>query len=348
MENSTPDPAVAPVTKSTLKDRLPTWEWVVVLTLYIALLGIGVSYWWVQQITQISAPQAVSLVPAPAVRALFLEVTNPNPDNVALGDLLTVEGQTLPNIPVVFYTETQASEAESDASGHFSGTILLDPGINSLVVTAVTEDGEEKTLALDVVLDNQVLGENTEKQSVARGLIKKLTSDELTPLVDNETVVVNAKNKPVKLSIIKRGDKALVLITDATGAGKRRAAKVFVQSATDSGKLASKRRAVQGVIQTISGSIITLAHQIKTNRQFVITIGPGTLYKIKGIANPTLADLKVGDRIVAVADNSSGDVWLAKTIFVTPGRAKGIVRPSATPTELATPSATPETATPTP
>ena len=64
---------------------------------------------------------------------------------------MLVKGQTLPNSTVVIYSNTDETDVESDASGNFEGTTLLATGSNSLVVTAFSDTGEEKSVSLDIV-----------------------------------------------------------------------------------------------------------------------------------------------------------------------------------------------------
>lgn len=90
-------------------------------------------------------------VPAP----LFLTLESPSDETLVENNTLVVKGKTLPNTTVVFYTEENDGSAESNASGEFEGTIPLVSGINTLTVAAFGENGEEESMTVDVVYDQE-------------------------------------------------------------------------------------------------------------------------------------------------------------------------------------------------
>lgn len=191
--------------------------------------------------------------------------------------------------------------------------------------------------------------------------------------IDKTTKVVGKDKKTLRLNQLKLKDKVAIISTDsanATGSGKKKALKIFVKqlNATESAEL--KKRAVHGIIQSMSGSLLTVVHQIQQDRATNVLINSATVIKSKNQTATGSASLQVGQRIVALGDPQTDGSLLAKRIHVIPGKAKGVFKrfnvatPSATispsasasptltiaPTETTTPSATPtlsETPTPT-
>jgi len=98
-------------------------------------------------------PQPIAVAPAATStpQPLFLTLTSPKSGELAVNEEMLVKGQTLPNSTVVIYSNTDETDVESDASGNFEGTTLLATGSNSLVVTAFSDTGEEKSVSLDIV-----------------------------------------------------------------------------------------------------------------------------------------------------------------------------------------------------
>lgn len=161
-------------------------------------------------------------------------------------------------------------------------------------------------------------------------------------VVSGATKVVGQDLKTLRVSQIKPNDMVAVLSSDsgtATGAG--RPVKIFVKDASASAQ--SKRRAVQGLIQSISGNTIILVHQIHRERTYTVFFNEQTIIKMKDSTASGSAQLQPGMRIAAVGDLVPGGI-LAKRIHVIPGKATGIFKkqPFATPSGGAgTPSATP-------
>ena len=111
----------------------------------------------------ISLPLLRSLTPGPELavsttplqKPLFLNLASPADGDVILGSEIMVKGKTLPNVTVLFFTETDENSVESDENGNFSGSLNLSNGINPLTVVAISRKGEEKTLNLNVVYDEE-------------------------------------------------------------------------------------------------------------------------------------------------------------------------------------------------
>ena len=92
--------------------------------------------------------------PENTVQPLTLNLESPADETIVVSDRITVKGKTLPKTTVVFYTDSDANSIESDASGYFEGTINLSSGINTLTVEAFADNGEEKSISLDIVYDS--------------------------------------------------------------------------------------------------------------------------------------------------------------------------------------------------
>lgn len=84
-----------------------------------------------------------------------LSIESPVEGTVITDNQVLVKGKTSPNATVVFYSDEQENSVDSDTSGNFEGTIALARGINSLTVTAFAENGDEKSLTLDIVNDTK-------------------------------------------------------------------------------------------------------------------------------------------------------------------------------------------------
>jgi hypothetical protein len=98
----------------------------------------------------------VSTIPVqPTPQELTLVLVSPVDEALAVEDEILVSGTTLPNATVAIYTESDETSLEADATGAFETTVQLSPGINSLNVTSFTNDGQEKTVSLNVIYDNE-------------------------------------------------------------------------------------------------------------------------------------------------------------------------------------------------
>jgi hypothetical protein len=299
--------------------------------------------------TPTPTPILVQAEPAPE---LSLSLTSPTIDTIADGKMLKVSGVTLPDTPVVFLTENFDNTVQSDETGAFDGEIELESGVNTLTVTAMADNGDEKSVTREIVFDDRVLGVNSEKSKFDNSQGKKFVQNNVEMItklyqVDKNTKYADEKNKPLKSNGVKLKDKAIAIIEngEATPPGQlKKALKIFIRSATDSAELRlSKRRAVQGAVASISGSTITLTHQTQRDRQYQVIFSGQTKVIIKGIENPTPADILVGQRIVATGNVSGTGAILATRIFVIPGKATGLLNKQPVtpfPTSVSTPSAT--------
>jgi len=344
-------PQVTPPKESLWRKKLHFWQWFTVFTSFSLLLASCIGFWWTNKFSGSLSEPGVTLWRPARVEAMFLEVTSPADGLITgIGDLV-VSGRTLPGVPVLFFTENSENSVDSGPDGTFSAPLQVQPGMNTLTVTAVGEDGTEATRFLDVAMDDAVLGKNTEKdnpsvdknaprkdngrvlvgevQEVKPGKVTVKDSGKKNPdaaSIDASTIILNSKNKPLKITGVKLNDKTLVLLAEngtATGAA-RKAIKVYVRTASESATLASKRQAIHGIVTGISGPVVTIAHQIQRDRIYTFSVFDTTVIKIKGIEAASLAQVPVGSRVSAVMDRDAGGGWVAKWLHVIPGKATGI------------------------
>lgn len=165
--------------------------------------------------------------------------------------------------------------------------------------------------------------------------------------IDRETKIVGQDKKTLKLEQIKSKDKVAVFGTKDKDNKIQKVTKLMVKQATSSATTSaqiSKRQAIQGVITNISGSIITVAHQIHRDRIFQVLIDSQTQIKDPKVATGS-AKLQVGQRIAAVGENKGNNSILARLIHIIPGKATGVFKKNPLSTNSGTPvsstSATP-------
>ncbi len=89
----------------------------------------------------------------PSTAPLTLDLDSPAEGELAVNDEILVRGVTLPDTVVLAYTDTDDASVTSDDSGKFETTLVLAEGINTVNVTAFSDDGQEKTVSLDIVRD---------------------------------------------------------------------------------------------------------------------------------------------------------------------------------------------------
>lgn len=120
-----------------------------ILALVLVLVAVGaVAFIYYKSTYKDSSPVSQT-------SPLLLALESPTEGSVISDDQVLVKGKTSPNSTVVFYTDLEENSVDSDSSGKFEGTIKLSAGINTLTVTAFAENGNEKTLTLDIVNDTK-------------------------------------------------------------------------------------------------------------------------------------------------------------------------------------------------
>lgn len=109
------------------------------------------------------APRATpTMVPEPTPAALFLNI------DTKLGSVdgeMLVSGRTLPDSAVVIYTDSDETNVQSDSTGSFEGTLLVSPEDQYIHAAVFAADGQEKTTTLELVQEEEVLGESTQERA---------------------------------------------------------------------------------------------------------------------------------------------------------------------------------------
>lgn len=118
-----------------------------ILILAIAAAGILAYYYF-------TAGQGNPVLPV-SQNTLTLALESPIEDTLITDNRVLVKGKTLPGTTVAFYTDADTNSVEADASGNFEGTVGLVEGINTLTITAFSENGEEKSTTMDIVNDHE-------------------------------------------------------------------------------------------------------------------------------------------------------------------------------------------------
>ncbi len=339
--------------KALLKKSLTRKQSVFILggTFLAAISLLSFSYWQIIKLTPSngSPPLITGSVVKPV---LGLSLESPASGDIILDGVVTVKGKAQPKSTIVFFTETDENSVETDTQGNFQGTLALETGINTLTILAIAQNGKEETLTLDLVYDeDQVKGKKTsetppgqvkkEEAKPAKALIgevEEITDDSITVInkgkskvktkVDKATKIIGSDKKALKLSSLQAEDVAAVITTDdaeATDSGKpKRATKIYVKRAKNMKQ--SKRRAVHGIITSIDGNTITLAHQIQRDRTYTIVATEETIVKIKGVTDASLDVLEIGQRIAAVGELSEEGGLVVKRIHLIAGGAGGIFK----------------------
>ena len=92
--------------------------------------------------------------PTPA-RELTLTLDSPADQTLAVQDEILISGTTTPGATVAVYTEEDEVIVETDPAGRFETTVTLVPGINSLNINAFLPEGQEKSVSLTIVYDDE-------------------------------------------------------------------------------------------------------------------------------------------------------------------------------------------------
>lgn len=292
----------------------------------------------------------------------------PQEGSVINEELIAVSGKTLPNSVVAIYSSTDITSTESDNDGNFLTDLYLSPGINTLTITAYGKTSEN-TVEINVVYDDSVMGVKTDKsnspaqeksaaaiknikdEKASVGKIDSVNSSSLTIgtinskketiQIDKDTKIIGENNKQIQVSMLDPSQIVAVVKaqnktgdSSASGSPSEKALKIYVKENNQ----VRKRNSVQGVVLSINENFLTLIHQVQNNRQYQIVIDENTRYKVKGVENATIADVKTGFRIIVIGDNNDDSSITAKMIHVIPAVAEGIlikqnILPTETPAE---------------
>ncbi|KKS98094.1 MAG: hypothetical protein UV73_C0003G0036 [Candidatus Gottesmanbacteria bacterium GW2011_GWA2_43_14] len=88
---------------------------------------------------------------------MFLTLEYPEADSIAVDQETLVKGRTLPGSTVLIFTDADEETVQSDSQGNFETTIVLSDTSDVLSVTAVSPQGEEKTLDLEINVNAEEL-----------------------------------------------------------------------------------------------------------------------------------------------------------------------------------------------
>lgn len=162
-QSSVPTPTPTPVPAPAAPAPLPTPKSQVrtpfIIALVLSFVAAGAitvlfKYFPLQpSAPQPSQPPIAYTAPTPTPAPLTLTLTSPKDGELAVNSEIIVEGVTAPDTTVVIFTEDDETTVESDSTGKFSTTVTLSAGINTLVITAFSDNGEEKGLSIDIVYD---------------------------------------------------------------------------------------------------------------------------------------------------------------------------------------------------
>lgn len=121
----------------------------ILILMIISVLAIG-GYLYLTKFNTANLP-SLPQQPFSESPKFFLSLESPNSNTVAVNDQALIKGKTLPNTTIVMYNETGEAALESDQNGNFQGMLQLLPGDNVLTVTAFSDNGDEKSLNINIV-----------------------------------------------------------------------------------------------------------------------------------------------------------------------------------------------------
>lgn len=146
--------------------------------------------------------------------------------------------------------------------------------------------------------------------------------------------VVGKNSNKGKIGIGQLEDLFHRLATDSSGLKKelkrRKLAHIMIRPATPAAQV--KRHAVEGMISSINGDMVTLVHQIQQSRTYQIQILPTTIVTQRGATPSATVQLTVGERVIVMGVPSTQGVLQATRIHIIPGASPGSPLPTGLPT----------------
>ncbi len=246
--------------------------------------------------------------------ARMVAVLPPIPVRALNGQVTKVEGQTL-----TINTRNGEKVLLADENTHFRVPDLEQPSLADIKigdrVLALVRLQEGSTLLAKMVT---VLPEDTLRPAHLRGRVIQVEEsslkvqarqDEVTVIATETTEIrVPGVDNPV-LSDIRIGDTVLA-IGRPTGWSQMEARVIGVLPSIPAHKLI-----VPGEVVSIHDTVLTVQdsqdrHVVHTDEQ--------TRLRVPGVENPTVADIHIGDRILAVGQPAEGRNLLARWIIVRP------------------------------
>lgn len=90
------------------------------------------------------------IIPTAVPTQLFLTLENPQNGDGAIDGEILVSGKTLPGATIAIYTGSDQVIIDTDSTGTFKQTVVLDPGVSTLTVSAFSDDGQEQVKSVDI------------------------------------------------------------------------------------------------------------------------------------------------------------------------------------------------------
>lgn len=81
---------------------------------------------------------------------ILLSINEPVDEFVTTKRTIAIKGKTNPSNTLIISTNQEDTVAIPTSSGSFSTTISIDTGINKIIIKAITENGDEKTVTKTV------------------------------------------------------------------------------------------------------------------------------------------------------------------------------------------------------
>ena len=294
---------------------------------------------------------------------LFLDVTSPSAEITAVNGEVLVAGVTLPNTPVLIYSDVDETSTDSDTTGKFEETVVVGESGGVIKVIAFGENGDEESATVEVGESKAVTttGSNVLGKTDAPGQVKKAETLEegsrgqnpgagsnksengsspkntgsggLKPSA-NPTPDAQTKKKVTDFLAVKTPGPKLAKVGTSklktaqlevgTGSALLKGLNLKKLVATTATPGATlKRHALGGVVTSVADGVLTVAHQIQRDRTFLVYYNASTVVTGKGLIGATGASIELGMRIAAVGE-PVGDGILAKRIHVIPGNATGV------------------------
>lgn len=244
-----------------------------------------------------------------------------------------LNGQNESDDSVLGKTDSKANNGKSNKDNLNDETTVSNNGKsnpnggNNTLTTLETTDEEDKEVKVDRVNPNKPIVDlliPTKSKNIKADLEVKLKAEKSPKpeaVIDFLTDQTEIK-KPTKLGT----KKMLQLLSEESSASATLSAQFRVRemeavAATKGAQL--NRHAISGVITNLTDVIITISHQIQTERINTIYFNSSTIVNIKNVLSATGIDLMVGMRIAAVGIPSEDGI-LASRIHVIPGKATGV------------------------
>lgn len=157
--NSMPTETVISPSFSASKKKTPVLV-LILIPVILALLGVIAYEGYLYYQTYLASQESDIVVkpkPTTAVQApLTLDLESPTEGSLITNNKVLVKGKTLPGAIVTVFSDNQDTSLETDSTGNFIGEITLNNGINTLTITAFGDNGQEKSLEVNLVNDSEI------------------------------------------------------------------------------------------------------------------------------------------------------------------------------------------------